>query len=182
LVVELYQDGFMIESYLNTSPSIDPLAWIHQAATIIGDVQVGPQSSIWPHTTLRGDDGAIRIGARTSIQDGTVIHSTESLSSVTIGDQVTVGHNAIIHGANVGHNSLIGMGAILLDNVTIGDWCLIGAGTLVTQGINIPSHSLVVGSPGRVVRELKQKERDWITYSWKRYVAQCDIYRNRDAQ
>ena len=170
----------MIEPYLNSSPSIDPLAWVHPAATIIGDVQVGPLSSIWPNTTLRGDDGTIRIGERTSIQDGTVIHSTESLSCVTIGDQVTVGHNAIIHGARIGNNCLIGMGAILLDNVTIGDWCLIGAGSLLTQGVEIPPHSLVVGSPGRVVRQLKQKDLDWITYSWKRYVTQCGIYRNRD--
>ena len=172
----------MIEPYLNTSPRIDPMAWVHQAATVIGDVEIGPQSSIWPHTTLRGDDGAIRIGARTSIQDGTVIHSTQSISSVTIGDEVTVGHNAIIHGANVGNHCLVGMGSILLDNVTIGDWCLIGAGTLLTQGIEIPAHSLVLGSPGRVVRQLKEKERNWIIYSWKRYVTQCDIYRTRDAQ
>lgn len=169
----------IVEPYLGVLPTIDPTAFVHDTAVLIGDVTVGAESSIWPHATLRGDDGRIVIGARTSVQDGTVVHATENLSATIIGDQVTVGHNVTLHGARVGSNCIVGMGAILLDNATIGEFCLIGAGTLVTQNVTIPPRSLVLGSPGRVVREVNEKELEWIAYSWQRYVQQAAIYRAR---
>lgn len=168
----------MNESYLGRYPVIHPQAFVHSRAVIIGDVKIGAESTVWPNATLRGDDGKIAIGAQTSIQDGTVVHTTESHSVVMIGDRTTVGHNATIHGAIIGSDCLIGMGSIILDNATIGDWSLVGAGTLITQGVEIPPRSLVFGSPGRVVREITEKEMEWITYSWKRYVEQCHIYRD----
>ena len=168
----------MNESYLGKHPVIHPRAFVHSRAVIIGEVKIGAESTIWPNATLRGDDGRIEIGAQTSIQDVSVIHTTEDLSTVTIGDRTTVGHNSTIHGASVGSDCLIGMGSILLDNAKIGDWSLVGAGTLITQGVVIPPRSLVLGSPGRVVREISEKEVEWITTSWKRYVKQCQIYRD----
>lgn len=175
----LESPGPWVEPYQSATPKLDPTAFIHPRAVIIGDVLVGPQSSVWPNTTLRGDDGTIWIGARTSIQDGTVIHATERLSENRIGDQVTVGHNCTIHGATIGSDCIIGMGSILLDNVVVGDHCLIGAGTLLTQGTKIPPYSLVLGSPGKVVRRLSDEQVSWIEYSWKRYVEQAAIYNAR---
>ena len=165
-----------LEPYLGTSPTIDPRAFVHASAVIIGDVHVGPEASIWPHTTLRGDDGQIVIGACSSIQDGTVVHATEDLSKTVVGERVTVGHNVTLHGAQVGDECIVGMGSILLDNCQIGSRCLIGAGSLITQNVVIPSGSLVLGSPARVIRPLNDKELEWIEYSWKRYVQQAAIY------
>lgn len=166
--------------YGGHSPQVDSAAWVHRSAVLIGRVVIGPESTVWPNTTLRGDDGAIRIGAQTSVQDGTVIHATEDLSENTIGDRVTIGHNCTIHGANIESDCIIGMGSILLDNCHIGHHCLIGAGSLLTQGVEIPPHSLVLGSPARVVRPLRDKELAWIEYSWKRYVQQSHLYLARD--
>ena len=167
----------MIESYLDKVPQIHASAFIHQSAVVIGDVQLDADSSIWPNATLRGDDGAIVIGFGSNVQDGTVIHTTQGLSVVTVGEQTTIGHNATIHGATVGANCLIGMGSILLDNAQVGDWSLIGAGSLITQNVIIPPRSFVLGSPAKVVREISEREIAWITYSWKHYVQ-----RGRDHQ
>lgn len=167
----------MLERYLDRFPTVHPDAWVHASAVLIGDVTVGPESTIWPHTTLRGDDGAIVIGARSSIQDGTVVHCTEDLSSTVVGDQVTVGHNVTLHGARIGANCIVGMGSTLLDNAELGEGCILGAHSLLTQGVKIPSGSLVLGSPAKVVRPLTDKERDQVAYSWRRYVQQCAIYK-----
>lgn len=167
----------MIENYLEHTPSVHESAFVHERALIIGQVVVGEESTIWPNTTLRGDDGIIQIGAQTSIQDGTVIHSTAALSVVTIGDRSTVGHNTIIHGAKVGNLCLIGMGAILLDNCVIGDGSLIGAGSLITQNTVIPPGSLVMGSPGKVIRPLTDREKQSLALSWMHYVGKCKIYK-----
>lgn len=169
----------MLEPYLDHSPVVHPDAFVHPTAVLIGQVEIGEEASVWPNTTLRGDDGRIVIGARTSVQDGTVIHATENLSHTIVGEHTTVGHNVTLHGARVGSHCIVGMGSILLDNCVIGDHCLIGAGTLITQNVEIPSGSLVLGSPGRVVRPLDEKEREWVQYSWQRYVEQCRIYRAR---
>jgi len=169
----------MLESYLDAHPQVHETAFVHESAVLIGDVQIGAESTVWPNATCRGDDGAISLGARSNIQDGTVVHTTNGLSVVTIGEQTTIGHNATIHGARIGSNCLIGMGSILLDNAKIGDWSLVGAGSLITQNIVIPPRSLVLGSPARVVREINEKEMKWITYSWERYVEQCRIYRGK---
>ena len=172
-----FNNQSMLEPYLGKNPHVSDDAFVHSSAVLIGDVCVEPEATIWPNATLRGDDGAIVIGARSNVQDGSVVHSTATLSTVRVGEQTTIGHNAIIHGALIGNNCLIGMGSIVLDNAQIGDWCLLGAGCLITQNVIIPPRSLVLGSPGKVIRELNDKEMTWITYSWKRYVAQCHIYR-----
>ena len=147
-----------IEPYLDEWPTVDPTAFIHAAAVLIGKVKIGAETSVWPNTTLRGDDGRITIGARTSIQDGTTIHLTGGLSETVVGDEVTVGHNVILHGCRVADRVLVGMGAIVLDNAIIGELSLIGAGALVTANTVIPPRSLVLGSPAKVIREVRDHE------------------------
>ncbi len=169
----------MIESYLDKNPQIAPSAYVHDSAVVIGDVQLDSEASIWPNATLRGDDGTILVGARANIQDGTVVHATQGLSKVSIGEQTTVGHNATIHGAKIGPNCLVGMGSIILDNAEIGEWSLIGAGSLVTQNVVIPPRSFVLGSPGKVLRQISDRELAWITYSWRHYVERSRHYQGR---
>lgn len=147
-----------IYPYKGIVPRIDETAFIAPTASVIGDVTVGPESSIWYGTVLRGDVMAIQIGARTSIQDNSVIHATGGWSSAIVGDDCTVGHTVILHGCRVGHRVLVGMGSILLDDAEIGDGCMIGAGTLITSRTKIPPNSLVMGRPGKVIRELKPEE------------------------
>ncbi len=171
-----------LERYKEHTPRVDPAAYVHEDATLIGDVEVGPEASIWPGAVLRGDDGAIRIGARTSIQDGSVVHTTKGLSTTRVGDRVTVGHNVILHGCTVEDDCLIGMGAILLDNCVIGRGSLVGAGALVTQNKVIPPGSLVLGNPARIVRPCGEKERGMIDHGWREYVERGGEYRARDAE
>lgn len=144
--------------------------WIAPTAAVIGRVVLKTDASIWYGATLRGDNDPIIIGERSNIQDGSVIH-TDLGSPVIVGDDVTVGHKVILHSCTVGNNSLIGMGAILLSNCVIGANCLIGAGALITENKVIPDGSLVVGSPGRVVRSLTEAEIARITASAAGYVA-----------
>ena len=165
------------QAYGGHSPDVHPTAYVHPTAVLIGQVRVGAESTIWPNTTLRGDDGEIIIGARSSVQDGAVIHTTEGLSQTIVGDHVTIGHNVTLHGARVADHCIIGMGSTLLDNAEIGPYCLVGAATLITQKKVIPSHHLVLGSPGRPVRRLNDKELEWIEYSWRRYVEQGKRYK-----
>ena len=166
----------MIEPYLGTWPTIDPTAFVHPTAAIIGRVTIGPGSSIWPNAVLRGDDGEIVIGANTSIQDGTVIHTTENLSRTVIGDHVTVGHRVVLHGCIVHDHCIVGMGSVLLDNAELGDHCILGAGSILTQNKKVPAGSMAFGNPAKVVRPLNQKELDWIDYSWRRYVENGRIF------
>ncbi len=127
-------------------------------ARIIGDVELGEDVSVWYGCVLRGDVGSIRVGARSNIQDLSMLHMSSGVSSTVIGREVTVGHNAVIHGALIGDGALIGMGAILLDNCEIGAEATIAAGAVVTAGTKIPPRTLVVGTPGKVVRELRESE------------------------
>ena len=167
----------MIESYKEFCPQIHEAAFVHASAVVIGEVTIGAESSIWPNTTLRADDGHIIIGSQTSIQDGSVIHMTSDLSDTMVGDRVTVGHKVLLHGCRVEDECLIGMGAILLDNVHVGHHSLIGAGSLVLQRTEIPPYSLVLGSPARVIRTLNEAELEQIQFSWKHYVDRTRIYR-----
>jgi carbonic anhydrase/acetyltransferase-like protein (isoleucine patch superfamily) len=139
-------------------PKVASSVYIAGTARVIGDVEIAEDASVWFGSVLRGDVGAIRIGARSNIQDLSMLHMSFGLSNTVIGQEVTVGHGAIIHGAMIGDGALIGMGAILLDNCEIGSECVIGAGTLVTAGTKIPARSLVLGQPGRIVRELSEAE------------------------
>ena len=151
--------------------------WVAPGAHVIGQVTLGRDVGIWFGCVLRGDNEPIRIGARSNIQEMTMIH-TDPRFPVVIGEGCTIGHRAIIHGCTIGDNSLIGMGAIVLNGARIGKNCLIGAGALVTEGKEIPDGSLVMGMPGRVVRPLDEEaiaslrsSADRYVANWKRYVA-----------
>lgn len=160
----------MIEPFRGVCPQVDPSAFVHPAAVLIGDVSVGAEATIWPAAVLRGDDGKITVGPQSSIQDGTVIHATEGLSRTTVGARVTVGHKVILHGCTIGDDCLIGMGSILLDNVVVEPWAFVAAGTLIPPGKVVRSGEMVMGNPFRVVRALTQKDREWIVHSWTVYV------------
>jgi carbonic anhydrase/acetyltransferase-like protein (isoleucine patch superfamily) len=149
----------IIRPYQGKVPKIAASAFIADGVVIIGDVEIGEQASIWYNCVLRADVGRIRIGARSNVQDGSCLHMTSELSHALIGDEVTVGHNAIVHGATVEDGALIGMGSILLDNAVIGSEALVAAGTLVPPRMLVPPYSMVRGQPGRVVRELRSEER-----------------------
>lgn len=149
----------IIRAYKGKSPQIAATAFIADGVVIIGDVVIGELASIWYNCVLRADVGYIRIGARSNIQDGSCLHMTSDLSHAVIGDEVTVGHNAIVHGATVHDGALVGMGSILLDNAVIGTEALIAAGSVVPPRMQVPPYSMVRGQPGRVVRELSEHER-----------------------
>lgn len=171
----------MQEPFENHRPQLHPEAWVHASAVVIGEVEIGPESSVWPTATLRGDDGPIRIGACTSIQDGTVIHNTEGLSTTTVGDRVTVGHRVILHGCTVGDDCIIGMGAIILDNAVVEPGSIVGAGTVVPMGKRVEAGTVVIGNPMRVLRACTPKDTEFIAYSWREYQKRVAQYRARDA-
>lgn len=155
---------------------IDPSAFIAPGAVVLGDVGIGAESSIWYQCVVRGDMAPIRVGAQTNIQDFTMIHVDEDVPC-TVGDRVGVGHRAILHGCTVEDESLVGMGAILLNNVRIGTGSVIGAGALVPEGVTIPPGSLVLGVPGRVVRPVDDALRARIRQTWAHYVEQAKRHR-----
>jgi gamma-carbonic anhydrase len=151
-------------------PQLGAGVFLAETCAVIGDVVIGDESSIWYGSVVRGDVMPIRIGARTSIQDNTVIHVTSGFAGTMIGDDCTVGHAAIIHACTVEDFCLIGMGAILLDGARIGRGSLVGAGALVTPGTDIPPNSLVLGSPAKVKRAISEAEREQIRYGAHHYV------------
>jgi carbonic anhydrase/acetyltransferase-like protein (isoleucine patch superfamily) len=151
--------------------------WIAPTATVVGKVQIGADASVWFSAVVRGDQELIIIGEGSNVQDGAVLH-TDAGAPLTIGHNCTVGHQAILHGCTIADNSLIGMGATVLNHARIGRNCLIGAKALITEGRVIPDNSLVIGMPGKVSRQLSPEEVEGITRSalgyaanWKRYVA-----------
>ncbi len=158
-----------IEPFGATTPRVHPLAFVHPGAYLIGEVEVGEDASIWPAAVLRGDHGPISIGARTSVQDGSVAHATQNRSQTIIGMECTVGHRAVLHGCRVADRCLVGMGSVLLDNVELGEWCFVAAGTLLPPERTFPPKSFILGSPGRRVREVTAAEMEWIVHSWKSY-------------
>ena len=159
------------ESYKGMKPQVDPTAFVHESAVLSGDIHLAEKVSVWHGCVLRGDQGRIDIGAESNIQDLSVIHCTGGRSVTRIGARVTVGHRTILHGCIIDDDCLIGMGAILMDNCHIEPWCVIGAGALVPAGRRIPSGSLVIGSPARVVRALREDEREsWIRHGHAEYL------------
>ncbi len=144
----------MLRPYKGILPKVHPSVFVDDSAQVIGDVEIGEESSVWMTAVIRGDVNFIRIGCRTSIQDGTVVHVQHDTHPTRIGDDVTVGHGAILHGCTIQNRVLIGMGAIVLNGATIGEDCIIAAGSLITEGTTIPPRSLVMGSPGKVKRAL----------------------------
>lgn len=171
-----------LQTYRNTAPSLGARVYIHPAAVVIGKVTIGDDSSVWPTAVVRGDVNSIEIGARTSIQDGSVLHVTHDGPyapggrALYIGSDVTVGHRVTLHACTVGNACLVGMGAILLDNVVVEDFVMIGAGSLVSPGKVLTTRGLYVGSPARRVRDLTEKEIEFLTYSAAHYVKIKDEY------
>ncbi|MFN7916818.1 MAG: gamma carbonic anhydrase family protein [Vicinamibacterales bacterium] len=147
-----------------------PTAFIDDSAQVIGDVEIGEESSVWMLCVIRGDVHRIRIGNRSNVQDGTIIHVMKDTHPTTIGNDVTIGHGAIVHGCTIEDQCLIGMGAIILNGVTVGTGSIVAAGTLLPEGMQIPPRSLVMGSPGKVRRTLSDADLDEIQMYADRYV------------
>lgn len=156
--------------------AIHQTAYIHPAAFVCGDVTLGPRVSIWPTAVVRGDTAAITIGADSNVQDGTVIHVDHGVPT-TIGERVAIGHRAIVHGATVGDDCLIAMGAILLNHVVVGAGSVVGAGAVCAEGMQIPPGSVVLGVPARVVRQVTPEMRQRIAKTVESYIALQERHR-----
>ena len=171
-----------IRTYRGTTPQLGPRAFVDASAVVLGDVVLGEDASVWPMAVVRGDMHRIRIGKRTSVQDGSVLHITHAGPfnadgwPLTIGDDVTIGHKALLHGCTVGNRVLIGMGAIVMDGAVIEDDVVLGAGSLVPPGKTLHSGYLYVGSPVKQVRPLTDKEQAFFTYSAANYVKLKDLH------
>ena len=168
----------MIKKFQNKQPQLGENVYVSENAMVIGDVTLGDEVNIWFGAVLRGDMHYIKIGNRTNIQDNSVVHVTTRVSPTNIGSGVTVGHGAIIHGCTIEDDCLIGMGAILMDDAVIGAGSLIGAGALIPPNMKIPKNSLVVGSPGKIVRQVKDFEREMILERPQEYIDLASIYLN----
>jgi gamma-carbonic anhydrase len=160
----------ILNKFLRQKPTLAEGVYIADGAVVVGDVTLGDGSSVWYNAVLRGDINRIIVGHHTNIQDGAVLHLEQNLPCI-VGNYVTIGHMAIVHACTVGDETLIGMGAVVLDGVNIGNQCLIGARSLVTKGKQIPDGSLVMGSPASVVRPLSAEERTGLRTSAERYAA-----------
>ncbi|HHU84094.1 MAG TPA: gamma carbonic anhydrase family protein [Clostridiales bacterium] len=166
----------MIMTYKDNSPTIDESCFIADTATVAGNVEIGKDSSVWFGATVRGDIASIKIGECSNIQENSVIH-VDLGKPVSIGNNVTVGHGAIIHGCTIGNNCLIGMGAIIMNGATIGDNSIIGAGALVTENTQIPENSVAFGSPAKVTKEVSDKTKMMIKLSSISYKNEAQEYK-----
>ncbi|WP_236233345.1 gamma carbonic anhydrase family protein [Pseudomonas tohonis] len=171
-----------IRTYRGTSPQLGERVFVDRSAVVIGDVELGEDSSVWPFALIRGDMHHIRIGARTSVQDGSVLHITHAGPfnpdgfPLLIGDDVTIGHKVTLHGCTLGNRILVGMGSIVMDGAVVEDEVVIGAGSLVPPGKRLESGFLYVGSPVKQARPLSDKERAFFTYSAANYVKLKDLH------
>ena len=153
----------MIRSFNDKTPRIAESAFISEAAYIVGDVEIGEYSSVWPGAVIRGDTGRVVIGEYTAIEDNCVVHSGEPGKGDTfIGDMVNIGHGAVVHGRKIGNNVLVGINAVILHDSEIGDYCLIGAGCVVNDGMIVPDNSFVVGVPGKIKGKVPDKQMHWL--------------------
>lgn len=150
-------------------PKIHPTAFIHEAAVVVGDVTLGANVSVWPTAVIRGDSDKIVIGEDSNVQDGTIVHVDHGVPT-TIGKRVGIGHRAIVHGATIEDDVLIAMGAILLNRVHVGSGSIIGAGAVCTEGMVVPPNSLVLGVPGKVIRQTSAAERERIKATVQSYL------------
>ncbi len=168
----------MIKSFQNLRPKIDETVYVAENATIIGDVEIGAESSVWFGSILRGDVNYIRIGERVNIQDGSIIHVSSKTHPTVLENEVTLGHRVTLHGCYIETGCLIGIGAIVMDGARVGAHSLVGAGSLVTPNTVIPPRSLVIGSPARVKRALSDEEVADLAKFWRNYVEYSRIYRD----
>ena len=152
------------------TPQLGPDCFVAPNSFVIGDVIMGARCSVWFNVTLRGDVMPLRIGKEVNIQDGSVLHGTQNKVGVNIGDRTTIGHQVVLHGCTIGSECLIGMGSIVMDQVVIGDKSIVGAGSLVTEGSKFPAGVLILGRPGKVVRELKPEEIAFLSQSADNYL------------
>jgi Carbonic anhydrases/acetyltransferases, isoleucine patch superfamily len=166
-----------IRPYRGKHPEIAASAYVDPASVIIGDVVIGRDSSVWPLCVIRGDVNYIRIGERTNIQDGSILHVMKEEYPLVLGDEITVGHSVTLHGCTIMNRCLIGMRATILNGVVIGEGSIIAAATLLTERTTIPPHSLVMGIPGKVKRTLTAIDRSTIDMYARRYVEYKNIYR-----
>lgn len=165
------------EPFEDLKPEAHPTAYVHASAVLMGDVTLAEDSSIWPTTVLRGDNGAIAIGARSNVQDGSVVHATLGISTTTVGAQVTIGHRVVLHGCTIGDDCLIGMGSIILDGAEIGPGSFVAAGSLVTPNKKFPPNSFILGSPAKRMRDVNEVETMQISHSWQVYQQLAKTYR-----
>ncbi|TDV88928.1 carbonic anhydrase/acetyltransferase-like protein (isoleucine patch superfamily) [Halomonas alkaliantarctica] len=171
-----------LRSYQGMEPQLGERVYIDPASVVIGDVVMGDDCSVWPMTVIRGDMHRIRIGARTSVQDGSVLHITHASDfspegfPLTIGDDVTIGHKAILHGCTLGSRILVGMGAIVMDGAVVEDEVIIAAGAVVTPGKHLESGYVYAGNPAKALRPLKEKERAFFPYTAGNYVKLKDRF------
>jgi carbonic anhydrase/acetyltransferase-like protein (isoleucine patch superfamily) len=168
--------AMILRRYGGKEPRIGRHVFVADNAALIGDVELSDDVSIWFGTVLRGDIHYIRIGARTNIQDNSVLHVEHDDGPTILGEEVTVGHSAVVHGCTVGRGALIGIGARVLSYATIGDQALIGAGAVVTEGMNVPPRTLVLGVPGKVKRDLTKEELARLDRGWRNYVEYKNNY------
>ncbi|MBC3411447.1 gamma carbonic anhydrase family protein [Pseudomonas sp. SWRI51] len=165
-----------LRTFREHTPKVGPRAFVDRSAVVIGDVEIGEDSSVWPLTVVRGDMNRIRIGARTSVQDGSVLHITHAGPfnpdgfALIIGDEVTIGHKVMLHGCTLGNRILVGMGSTIMDGAVVEDEVIIGAGSLVPPGKRLASGYLYVGSPVKQMRPLNEQERAFFPYSASNYV------------
>ncbi len=153
----------MIRSFNGKTPQIDAAAFISEAAYVVGDVVIGAGCSVWPGAVVRGDTGRVVIGANTAIEDNCVVHSSKpGAGDIFIGDNVNIGHGAVVHSRRIGHNVLIGINATILHDAVIGDYCLIGAGCVVSEGMVVPDGSFVVGVPGKIKGKVPEEQAFWL--------------------
>ena len=157
------------------APQIAPSAWVADSAQVMGAVVLHEDASVWFGVVIRGDTSTIEVGRGSNIQDGSVLHADEGMP-LTVGENVTVGHKVMLHGCTIGDESLIGIGAVVLNGAQIGKNCLVGAGALVTEGKVFADHSLIVGSPGKVVRQLSEEEVARLLHSAEHYIANWQRY------
>jgi carbonic anhydrase/acetyltransferase-like protein (isoleucine patch superfamily) len=172
----------MIKAFSGKKPKIAKSALVSKAACIIGDVEIGENSSVWPGAVIRGDFGKITIGKNTVVEDNSVIHSGSPKSiigDVTIGDEVHIGHGAVVNCHRVGNNVLIGMNATLLHDAEIGNSCIIGANCLVSQGMEVPDNSFVVGVPGKIKGRVEPRQSFWVTQAPKNYAKIVKRYKEQ---
>ena len=168
----------MIRPFQGKHPQIHPTAFVEESAQVIGDVAIGEQSSVWFNAVVRGDVFYIRIGNRTNIQDGTVIHVTNGTHATILEDEVTVGHNVTLHGCYIERGCLIGMGSVVMDGARIGAQSLVAAGALVAPGTQVPPRSLVMGVPAKVKRPLTNEEVAGLDVFWKNYTGYIRMYKS----
>jgi carbonic anhydrase/acetyltransferase-like protein (isoleucine patch superfamily) len=167
----------MIRPYRGIQPRVAASAYVDPSAELIGDVEIGERSSVWPHATLRGDVNTIRVGQESNIQDNCVLHGELDQYPVIVGNRVTVGHSVVLHGCVVEDDCVIGIGAIVLNGARIGRGSVIAAGALVPEGMVVPPGSLVMGVPGRVRRELTEEERERFRTNAANYIRYRQHYR-----